>query len=497
MTVEPSSWGAVRDDGRGAAAFRSDIDVLTAVVVVAGIACSILFVVIGLLYELQMYGDGSIFSYSVAVRDSWAFHWHNISGRLFVYLFSFVPAKTFVKLTHDAHGGIVIYGFLFFVVQLLGLIATFAADRSKGRIIFKYACCSTALLCPLVFGFPTEIWMAHALFWPALAACHFMRDGIVWILSIFAILLALVFTHGGALIFANVILATLLLRGARDAVFPRIAGVFVAVLSIWLLVQMAYPADAYVAAVLARAALRVFDISILGGDLIVLLGIAIASYGIVFLMLRQLAISNEYLYAALAVASGLVLYWWRFDHALHTDNRYYLRTVILIATPALGVLAAAYALDADEKLNRPIPLLRRLMPVLTSGAAVRAATGAFLLVMLIHSVETVKFVEEWTDYKNAIRALAAGTASDPTLGNPRFVSSERIDPRLYRLSWFSTTHFLSILVTPNMAPARIVVDPTASYFWLSCKTAVASEERKVPVPAESRRLVRIHACLHR
>ena len=69
---------------------------LRAAVLIAGIGWSILFVVIGLRYELQAYADGSIFSYSVAVQDAWTFHWHNISGRMFVYLFCFVPAELYV-----------------------------------------------------------------------------------------------------------------------------------------------------------------------------------------------------------------------------------------------------------------------------------------------------------------------------------------------------------------------------------------------------------------
>ena len=76
-------------------------------VVALGIGWSILFVVIGLAYGLQMYGDGSIFSYAVAVQDAWAFHLHNMPGRLLVYLFSFVPAEAYVGLTGDARGGMV------------------------------------------------------------------------------------------------------------------------------------------------------------------------------------------------------------------------------------------------------------------------------------------------------------------------------------------------------------------------------------------------------
>src|SRR5471032_1619920 len=120
---------------------------LRAFAIAAGICCSILFVVIGLCCQLQIFGDGAIFSYSVAVQDAWAFHWHNISGRLTVYLFCMAPAEAFVALTWSPGGGIVVYGLLFFVSPLLGLAATYAADRSQGRIIFATACFSTAALC--------------------------------------------------------------------------------------------------------------------------------------------------------------------------------------------------------------------------------------------------------------------------------------------------------------------------------------------------------------
>src|SRR5262249_10811946 len=144
-------------------------------VVAAGIASALLFVVIGLGYQLQLFADGSIFSYSVAVQDSWAFHWHNIAGRLFVYLIAEAPAELYVALTNDARGGIALYGLLSFTTQLLGLLATWLSDRSPGRVIFTFACASTACLCPLVFGFPSEMWVAHAVFWPTLAVCHYAR----------------------------------------------------------------------------------------------------------------------------------------------------------------------------------------------------------------------------------------------------------------------------------------------------------------------------------
>ena len=497
MTSGISGPATVAYASRDVVSSRSDVDVLRAFAIAAGICWSVLFVLIGLRYELQMYADGSIFSYAIAVRDAWAFHWHNISDRLFVYLFCHLPAETYVELAGDPYGGIVVYGFLFFVAPLLGLIATFAADRSRGRFIFSYACLSTACLCPLVFGFPTEMWMAHALFWPTLAVCHYARSSIRGIALVFAMLLALIFTHEGALIFAVTIVATLSFRGVRDAAFVRPAGAFFVVLSIWAVVKAAFPPDPYIVDVLGSAALHVFNISILAGHLVLLLLITLASYGIVFYVVRRLSPVKASVCAASIVALGLGAHWLWFDGTLHTDNRYYLRTVLLIATPVLGVLAAAYALRADGRLNFAIPFMRRPMAAVAIDAVTRSAAGAIVLVTLVHIVETEKFVRAWRDYQAAVRTLATGALSDPALGDPHFVSSDRIGPELNRLSWSSTTHFLSVLVTPRFAPVRLVIDPNADYFWLSCTTATANQEADRTVPAESRRLVRVHACLHR
>lgn len=54
------------------------------------------------------------------------------------------PAEWYVRVTGDPQGGIVTYGLLFFSSQLIGLLMTYAADRSERRIIFTYACFSTA-----------------------------------------------------------------------------------------------------------------------------------------------------------------------------------------------------------------------------------------------------------------------------------------------------------------------------------------------------------------
>jgi hypothetical protein len=112
-------------------------------------------------------------------------------------------------------------------------------------------------------------------------------------------------------------------------------------------------------------------------------------------------------------------------------------------------------------------------------------------------VETSKFVTAWTSYKSAVQALAMGSDFNPALGDARFVSATRIGSALDRLSWPSTTPYLSVLVAPAFTPKRLVVDPRANYFWTSCETATANELADRAIPADSRLLIRTHACLRR
>jgi hypothetical protein len=161
-------------------------------------------------------------------------------------------------------------------------------------------------------------------------------------------------------------------------------------------------------------------------------------------------------------------------------------------------------LRAEDRLRVPAHWMQRLATLLADGivalgqgSAARAAAGAILLLTLAYAVETAKFVSGWTRYEAAVRGLAMGAASDPALGDPRFVSSDRIDPDTNRLQWQTTTPFLSVLVVPGFLPNRLVVDPSAGYFWLTCEHATATEQADVPLPVESRRLIRVYSCLHR
>lgn len=479
--------------GRPAAAkARSDSSLLYLATAGAGLAWALVFVVVGLRYDLQLYGDGAVFSYAVAVQDAWSYHWHNIAGRLVVYLYAMAPAEAYVGLTQDARGGVVLYGFLFLSSQLFGLIATWFADRSPGRVIFGFACLSTALVCPLVFGFPTETFISHALFWPTLAVCHSARAAAPRLTLIFAMIVALMLTHLGATIFAAAIVATLFLRRSREMAW-WVAAFLVVGFALRLGVKLAFKPDAYIAGILWRAAMNVFNPTYIINDLLRLFAASAAIYGAAFLAFRRAVPSRAHILAAASSAALLIAYWLLFDTALHAQDRYYMRTIVITATPLLGIVAVVVAFGFDLQSRH----LQSAAVTLQRPAVRRAALGALAVATLLHAVETTKFVATWSEYKSAVQTLARGSASDPTLGDLQFVSSQRISPALNRASWFSTTHFLSVLVAPNFSPARLVIDPASNYFWLSCRAATRTLENASAVPAISRHLIAKYSCLHR
>ena len=474
---------------------RFEARTLRLLVIGSGLGWSIAFVAIALHYQLELYGDGAMFSYAVAVQDVWAFHWHNISGRSSVYFLTLLPAETMVGVTGRPGVGIITYGLLFYISPLTGLILTYLADRSPRRFIFFYACCSTALLCPLIFGFPTEMWLAHAIFWPALAISHYAKRTIAGAMLVFVAQLALAFTHEGALVLLFAIVATLAPRGLRSILFVRAMIGLIVVLILAAASKFVFPPDDYYAGVLLRAALHFFDLEIFKVEVVLLLLATLTAYGAIFLVTSMLSPERAWVYSLGIILVSLSVYWLQFDHSVHASSRYYLRTAVVLLTPIFGAVAALSAMAGDEITSRP---LARLQHVLASPnhQVLCVFAAAFAVVTLIHAVETEKFVSAWTGYRNAIAALATGHEADPSLGNPHFVSSERISRSLARLAWFSTIPYLSVILT-NFSPTRLVIDPAGNYFWLSCATAAQNRDAQRAVPVQTRELIRIYSCLHR
>lgn len=462
-----------------------------------GLCWGVISVMLAMRYELHLYGDGSLFAYAIAAQDAWGFHWHNISGRVFVYLFAHAPAEAYLSATGSVHGAIALYGLLFHSAPIVSLVATFALDRSPKRTIFTFACVSSALLLPLVFGFPTEMWVAHSVFWPTLAYTHYAESSRRNLAAATALFAALVLTHGGGVLFALSVLATLILRGLADVRFRQSLVAFTLAMAIWSLAQLSFKPDAYICDALTGAAFNFINLHNLDVPATRAIAAALVAYSVLYLAGRRLAIGGSPVMAATAVSIALMAYWKYFDTGQLTEMRYPLRTAVLALTPVMGGLAAAYALREARELHVHISALEHLLVFLKRALHPHFLIGALMLVALVHTVETAKFTAGWSSYKVALRNLAMSSTSDPQLGNPRFTSAQRIGEERNQFAWGSTTHFLSVLLAPDFKPNRLVVDPDTNYFWLSCRTATANMVARRFIPAESRQLVRTHACLHR
>jgi hypothetical protein len=464
-------------------------------VIGTGLCWAIAFVPVGLAYQLELYGDGAMFSYAVAVQDVWAFHWHNISGRSSVFFLSLWPAEMVVGFTGRPWAGILTYGFLFDIAPLIGLILTWAADRSSGRTFFVYACSSTALLCPLVFGFPTEMWFAHAVFWPTLAISHYAKRSIAGAALVFVAQLVLAFTHEGAAVLLFAIVGTLAARGLRDRRLLRATICMILVLILAATSKFALPPDDYYAEVLLRAALHFFDLKVFKVGVVLVLSAALAAYGALFAVMRPATSERACIYSFGIVIALLAVYWSKFDDYILANNRYYLRTALVLFIPVFAAMATLSAMEKEELALQPLASLRRSL-LSWSDRAICAFAAAFLVVTAIYAVETGKFVTAWTNYRAAIAVLATGEQADPSLGDPRFVSSARAPAALAPLAWFSTIPYLSVVLA-NFLPNRLVIDPAGNYFWLSCAAATQNSNADRAVPVEARDLVRIYSCLHR
>jgi hypothetical protein len=476
-------------------ALRLDYHALRLLIIGVGLCWSVAFATIALFYQLELYGDGAMFSYAVAARDVWAFHWHNISGRTSVFLLTLLPAEALVGVTGNPWTGIIAYGLLFYISPLVGLAMTYAADRSPGRFIFVYACGSTALLFPLIFGFPTEMWLAHAIFWPVLAVSHYARSTTPGAVLVFIAQLLLAFTHEGALLLLLAIVATLAPRGLRSPPFVRAVVSLTIILILAGASKIVFPPDDYYADAFLSAALHFFDLELFKVDVVLLLLTAIIAYSAI-LMLFSTWIPRLACVSTLGILLGLLsLYWLYFDNSVHASSRYYLRTAMVVTTPLLGAMAALSAMSAEGIVVDRLANLQRAL-ISPAERTLCAFASVLVVVTLIHAIETTKFITAWTEYRNAIESLAMSSEFDEALGDLRFVSSKRISPTLAPLSWFSTIPYLSIILS-NFSPNRLVIDPSGNYFWLSCETATRSKDAKLAVPVQTRELVRIYSCMHR
>ena len=158
-------------------------------------AWALAFPVLALGFRVNLFADGALFTYAVGVGDSWGHHWHNIAGRAAVWALVLRPAEWLGALSGRVAVAEAAYVLLFHLWPLacLAVVARSGAPGWVGRA----AVLSHVGLLPFVFGFPTEMWVAHGAIWAALAlmaapgravagwgfllvACLSHEAGVVW-----------------------------------------------------------------------------------------------------------------------------------------------------------------------------------------------------------------------------------------------------------------------------------------------------------------------------
>ena len=98
--------------------------------------------------------------------------------------------------------------------------------------------------------------------------------------------------------------------------------------------KIVLPPDDYYADAFLRAALHFFDLEIFKVEVVLVLLAAIIAYGAI-LMLLSIWLPRWACICALGILLGLLsIYWLHFDHSVHASSRYYLRTALVIVTPA-------------------------------------------------------------------------------------------------------------------------------------------------------------------
>lgn len=452
-------------------------------ILAAGLFAALAMAVVGPLFGLYRYADGSIFTYGVAAGEGWAFHFRNIAHRAVIYVIAQVPGEAVGHLTGSLRAATLTYGVVFFSLPLISLGLTFALDRTEGKIVTVGASVSTVAVLPLVFGFPTEMWASHAIVWPLYALVARPLSPVPVLIG--QTLLSL--THEAGVIFGGVIVlvGVLFLPTARRVVV--LAATYLVAIGLWYAVRKMVVPDPYLAEVLTRNAWNLFEfyrllIPITALGLVALIGVPVLA----ILSRSGLGARAPFLTAG-GLAALMAVWWLGFDTSLHAETRYSMRAAILGLVPIM-LFATALILRANETGRGGS---------LATPFARHVVLATLALIALIHAVEAGKFAKTWVGYERAVKALALSEAADPALGDPAFISTDRLDRATDIVSWNSTTPYLSVLLSAEAGQKRLVVDPRTGYFWLPCALAERHAAASSTVPEFGRSMIARYSCQHR
>jgi len=155
--------------------------------------------------DQMLWGDGSLFAYVAGLDDPWSLFWRDFPARLGGGLISTLPAWVAGRLGVEAEGISFIYQATWLALPLAGLGWAWRLLPADDKDWIAPAVLFWAAVVMTSFTFPTELWVAAALFWPVLFAL-LTPDGRAARLTRLGVTPLMIFTHETVVLLVPVLL---------------------------------------------------------------------------------------------------------------------------------------------------------------------------------------------------------------------------------------------------------------------------------------------------
>lgn len=462
------------------------------------LAVSILYAAVFVATDLNLFYDGGLFSAVVAVGRPWEIYFCNFPARLGAYSLGVIPAAQFGRLTGSGAGAVHLYAILYICWPTLGVVATRLLDNTTDKHVSAFCNVATLTTPYYAYGFPTEVWISFALFWPTLCCCICAQSSIVRLAALFVLLPLLLFTHEAAILFFP-ILAGVAICFCRGRQRLLILATIVAVLALWAAVRGLVP---------ACSPRQLSPLQMLAGRPFVNLvsvGIAVAMAAwLVALVVAETAKLGRERANDLPLMAGaivLALYVYLTADSIYGLERYPARTLVLAQTFALGCICVGQLL-----IERHSPGTSWAMEFATKllerySMNIKRAVVAFLGFSIVaHGYATATFVAAWMDFNKEIARIAFDGAPAPkgfatlSLEHGK-VAGTQAQPRSWRLATASTPVHV-IMRAPGFETKRLVIiDASAEGpTWFNCEHGKALERAPGAIGPTSAALIRQLLC---
>lgn len=451
---------------------------LLAIGAVAGAVCGVM-----------AFADGGYFVFGMATGDPWHLFWNNVPQRAAAYVITIAPLEWALDRGLLSVASLLpIYSavFLGFPVACMAL-APLSLGREQRRLLI-YPALALAGIAPLLYGFPTEVWLMLGAFWVVLFTV-IGRARARARLAVFALSLpVLLFLHDLGILLSLVILGFVALRALLDREKRVTAGVMLGValpvLACWLWVKLYVPIpDPVFARQIAGNGAQMLDprLMLKSGPLV---AIALATLLVLGLAWRRVdrgraAIAAVLLFAVMVAAGGYML-------KPFIPGHYTLR--ILVTGINLGLAGLAFMSDVSGT-PRPRPAYAGM-----SGWTVLLATA----VIAQQAVMTGFFLRDWSTYRSTLGGLASAPARTPDLDladlGPALAGADARTRRivLTQMNWGWPTLYQNYVLS-NFRPHRLFVHMRHANV-LSCATVSAVDVRGLHIPVRDWQPILRYVC---